>query len=125
MAGVFDDRGIERLRRYLAACGLSPFGAACAMEFLAKNIAAENGALKMQRVIHFLLQQLNAQSVSCSSHQAGCPNLIAGLRSSAFWDLSLFPWVQTFHDSFEEIRREVLALQHQSALVFQVTFILF
>ena len=124
MAGVFDDRGLDRLRRYFAACGLSQFGAACAIEFLAKHIAAEDGELKMRRVIQFLLQQLNGPSdprdVPYSPYQVGCPNLMAGLRSSAFWELSLFPWIQTFHDSFEEIRGEILALQHQPALIFQV-----
>lgn len=121
---VFGDRGVDRLRRYFNSCGLSPFGSSCAIEYLRKSILAENGEENMHRVIQYLLRELNSHSspreIPCSPYQKGCPNILEGLSSHAFWDTSQFPWVKTFEDSYHGIRREVLELLQQSTRVFQV-----
>ncbi len=43
--------------------------------------------------------------------QSGCPNVIAGLTASPFWDTSQFPWIKDLEGSFSDIRRELLALK--------------
>ncbi|CAM9598799.1 unnamed protein product [Ectocarpus sp. 4 AP-2014] len=71
------------------------------------------------RVRGWLVGRLNSFGSSAistpasSKWQAGCPEIIPGLRSKAFWSAEDFdfPWVTDFEKGFRDVREELLALR--------------
>ena len=120
---------VERLSTRLKTClvrlGLTPFSASVAVEYLKSQLAREGGADRMARVSAFLLSQLNnmngasssssGSSSSSKNWQAGCPNIIPGLRALPFWDTDAhaheLPWVAVLEAAYKDIKEELLSLR--------------
>ena len=126
-----EEECLSRLQKYFLSCGLSPFGATFALEYLKTHSAPTSSTpaftenSPMARVIRHLLTKINPSissriPASLSPFQLGCPSLYEGLTSRAFWDTSSFPWVQTLESNFELIKDEFLALERSSFEGFQV-----
>ncbi len=43
--------------------------------------------------------------------QAGCPEIIPGLRAYPWWDMVNFQWATAIEAKFDDIKRELLALR--------------
>ena len=63
-----------------------------------------------------MLQKINGVKHPKGFHekQRGCPDLVPGLRSQAFWDTSEFPWVQELEANYEVIKEELLSLRSKT-----------
>lgn len=46
--------------------------------------------------------------------QAGCPNIIPGLRAMPFWDTAEFPWIKKLESMHGAIKQEFISLRTQS-----------
>lgn len=44
--------------------------------------------------------------------QMKCPQIVPGLRAYPFWDSAQFPWIQELESSYEDIKKEFLALRN-------------
>ena len=126
-----EEECFSRLQKYFLSCGLSPFGATFALEYLRTHSVVTSTTptviekSPMVRVIRHLIKQINPPTsssipASLSPFQRGCPVLYEGLTSQAFWDTSSFPWVEIFESNFEQIKNEFLALHKSSFEGFQV-----
>ena len=79
-----------------------------------KSLSSEDPDLL--RVKQWVLRRMNhvkTRPAGVSDWQRGCPELIPSLRSSAVWDVGLFPWVPVIEAAFPAIREELLALRGQ------------
>ena len=112
----------------MSAFGLTPFSGAVAVEYLKSQLTKEGGAERCARVMGFLLNRLNNKH-HLTHHslvhpgQAGCPNIVPGLRANPLWGQGgagsvlreNFPWVALLEDNVGAIRDEFLALRGTSA----------
>ena len=100
----------ERVSRVLSEYGLSGIGKAAAMAYLQKLSSDD-----MARVRQWWMRRLNGKELLAPEGtppgQMGCPEIMAGLRSSAFWESSLFSWVKDLEASAPVIRNELLSLR--------------
>eukprot|EP01038_Epipyxis_sp_PR26KG_P012526 gene12526-16801_t len=112
----------KRISKYLIYSGLTPFSASVAVQFLQSRLSDEGGADKLQRVISFIVSEINHSNKSNKSRlqidnrikytsQCGCPNIIPGLRAKPFWNRNDFTWVEKLEESFELIKQEFLNLK--------------
>eukprot|EP01035_Chromulina_nebulosa_P003316 gene3316-4521_t len=87
---------LEKLQKALQYEGLTPFSSRVAIEFLKKQLNAEDSQKVLARVIGYAVNLLNSSSNNCHPHplQSGCPNVIPCLRSFPFWQRSF-----EFHDT--------------------------
>eukprot|EP00752_Nemacystus_decipiens_P012112 g10737.t1 len=108
----------SRIDKFLAGFGLSPMGTAVAINWI-QTIGSDTTG-DFARVRGWLVGRLNAfgQSKAEASKpgnpwQRGCPEIIPGLRSKAFWSADGFdlPWVADFEKGFIHVREELLALR--------------
>lgn len=119
----------RRLGSVMSAFGLTPFSGAVAVEYLKSQLSKEGGADRCSRVMGFLLNRLNNKhhlahrSNLVHPGQAGCPNIVPGLRANPLWGQGGpgsmlrgdFPWVALLEDNVDIIRDEFLALRGTSA----------
>mmetsp|Transcript_16257 Transcript_16257/g.24491 ORF Transcript_16257/g.24491 Transcript_16257/m.24491 type:complete len:369 (-) Transcript_16257:108-1214(-) len=95
--------------------GASPFSSKIAIGFLQVKLA--QCPERMDRVVSYLLSRLNSCSLrTCHPLQAGCPDIIPGLRSIPFWKTSDFDWVQRLENAYPDILQEFLDMKNKGNL---------
>jgi aspartate beta-hydroxylase len=94
--------------------GLSRFSASIAVQFIASKLKTGEQH-KFSKAVQYLLSLLNNKpSAERSSSNSGvhrCPQLVPGLHGSPFWDTAALPWIAQLEASFDDIKREFLALK--------------
>jgi aspartate beta-hydroxylase len=76
---------------------------------------ADPSQAQFDRLRPWVLNLINgrARGKPESPWQAGCPELLPGLRASPLWDPASLPWLRAFEEKADEIRGELLALRGQ------------
>ncbi|CAM9775442.1 unnamed protein product, partial [Ectocarpus fasciculatus] len=108
-----------RIDKFVRGYGLTPMGEAVARSWI-QSIGSDSTG-DFSRVRGWLVSRLNSfgssgtSTPASSKWQAGCPEIIPGLRSKAFWSAEDFdlPWVTDFEKGFHDVRGELLALRGQ------------
>ncbi|CAN0139059.1 unnamed protein product, partial [Ectocarpus sp. 13 AM-2016] len=106
-----------RIDKFVRGYGLTPMGEAVARSWI-QSIGSDSSG-DFSRVRGWLVGRLNSfgssgiSTPASSKWQAGCPEIIPGLRSKAFWSAEDFdfPWVTNFEKGFRDVREELLALR--------------
>eukprot|EP00904_Undaria_pinnatifida_P007064 jgi/Undpi1/3488/HiC_scaffold_16.g06860.m1 len=113
----------SRIDKFVAGYSLTPMGKAVAFNWIT-SIGSDTTE-EFTRVRRWLIGRLNAfgrqRSASgsatfplppgASQWQRGCPEIIPGLRSKAFWSREELPWVADFEKGFDNVRKELVALR--------------
>lgn len=112
---------------------LSPFSSRMAIQFLHSRLTLPDGPVRFKRVVSYVLDALSttdtdtqkgtqneakkgtASAASLIDWQAGCPNVIKGLRAHPIWDTAEFPWVRKLEECSSGICKELMALRGQKA----------
>lgn len=109
---------LRKLDAFFDAHGLRPISKRMAFQYVTMMANdTQTGAGTFDRVQPWLLNQLNGvrRVPGMSPWQKGCPALIPGLASSAFWDTSpsgrLGGWVSALEAAAPLIRDELLSLR--------------
>ena len=112
---------VGRLEQALKFLGLSKFSSSIAVQFIATKLQSGEHD-KFARAVQYLIGLLNNKSSTSSGaindpRQPSiykCPQIIPGLRAHPFWDTKQFPWIAQLEASYEDIKKEFIALR-QSA----------
>ncbi|CAN0188017.1 unnamed protein product, partial [Laminaria digitata] len=113
----------SRIDKFVAGYSLTPMGKAVAFNWIT-SIGSDTTE-EFARVRGWLLGRLNAfgrrRDASGSSTlplppgasqwQRGCPEIIPGLRSKAFWSHGDLPWMADLEKGFDDVGKELLALR--------------
>ena len=119
-------RLLSRLSKYLETQGLTPFSSKVAIGFMRSRLQQDGGQARLERVIGYLLGQLNGGNRKHFAEdntepeeknwQMGCPNVIPGLRPIPIWDIHTeFTWIDRLQASYADIVQEFLNLRGTDA----------
>jgi len=118
-SGLDSDKLIAKLELALRELGLSKFSSSIAVQFIASKLRSGQHET-FSRAVGYLLNLLNKRGSSSGdirlTGQFKCPQLIPGLRGQPFWDASQLPWIAQLEASYEDIKREFLALKEGGLL---------
>jgi aspartate beta-hydroxylase len=103
---------VRKLETALQHLGLSRFSASVAVQFIAGKLQSGEQH-KMARALKYLLDLLNHKSSSVRAQESvhRCPQLVPGLTAQPFWDTSTLQWVVQLEASYDDIKREFIALR--------------
>ena len=101
---------------------LSKFSSRIAVEFLRSRLCADDGPIRLKRLLGYVLDVLNNSNKKAAfpkivqaNWQCGCPNIIKGLRACPIWNTSEFPWIRILEGASAGIYLELMALRGQKS----------
>ena len=101
----------KRVQRVLAEYCLTPLAMAAARKWVREMADPDNEALARLRAWMILRINGRERAAPPSPWQAGCPEILEGLRARPIWDASELPWLKPFEENASAIRDELLALR--------------
>ena len=101
----------KRVQRVLAEYCLTPLAMAAARKWVREMADPDNEALARLRAWMILRINGRERAAPPSPWQAGCPEILEGLRARPIWDASELPWLKPFEENAPAIRDELLALR--------------
>jgi aspartate beta-hydroxylase len=123
-----------QVERVFVHMGLSRFSSRIALQYLVSRLNAPGGLDRMRRAVDFMVDGLNraprrplvppaAAAAAAAGDggegvvdwQAGCPNLVRGLRAQPVWDTAEFPWIAALEAACPAIVAELEALKGKNA----------
>lgn len=107
-----ESKVVEKLKTFFTEHGLSKLAQAGILHVLLSKPKATH------HLRSWILNKMNHRIPRPENEwQRGCPEIIPGLRASAWWDPSELSFTQQLQDNFDVIRAELVSLRGQS--VFQ------
>ena len=101
----------KRVQRVLAEYCLTPLAMAAARKWVREMADPDNEVLARLRAWMILRINGRERAVPPSKWQAGCPEILGGLRARPIWDAAELPWLRPFEENAAAIRDELLALR--------------
>ena len=101
---------------------LSKFSSRIAVEFLRSRLGADDGPIRLKRLLGYVLDVLNNSNQKAgppkivqANWQSGCPNIIKALRACPIWNTNEFPWIRILEGASAEICLELMSLKGQKS----------
>lgn len=102
---------MQKLSEFFDEYFLNGIARLAAMKFIKDKLGNREDS-NVDRLRRWVIAKINNKKPPpIHPRQAGCPEIIPGLRASPWWDTSQFPWVAEVEAAYEDIKAELLALR--------------